>query len=39
YAELGIEQVNVGPLPGNTDPIGFIERLGVEIVPKLTELG
>jgi F420-dependent oxidoreductase-like protein len=39
YAELGIEQVNVGPLPGNSDPIGFIERLGEEIVPKLTELG
>jgi F420-dependent oxidoreductase-like protein len=39
YAELGIEQVNVGPLPGDTDPIGFIERLGEEIVPKLTELG
>ena len=28
YAELGIEMINVGPLPGNPDPVGFIRRFG-----------
>jgi F420-dependent oxidoreductase-like protein len=35
YAELGIDLVNVGPLPGNPDPVGFVRRLGDEVVPKV----
>jgi len=39
YAELGIVQVNAGPLPGDPDPVGFIKRLGDDIIPRLTEFG
>jgi F420-dependent oxidoreductase-like protein len=38
YAGLGVEMINVGPLPGNPDPVGFIRRLGDELVPKLAEI-
>jgi hypothetical protein len=37
-AELGVEMLNVGPFPGNLDPVGFIRRLGDEVVSKLTEI-
>ena len=36
YAELGIDLINVGPLPGNPDPVGFVRRLGDEVVPRVT---
>jgi len=39
YADLGIETINVGPLPGNPDPVGYIRRLGDELVPRLAEIG
>jgi F420-dependent oxidoreductase-like protein len=39
YAELGVEMLNAGPLPGNPDPVGFVRRLGDEVVPKLAEIG
>jgi alkanesulfonate monooxygenase SsuD/methylene tetrahydromethanopterin reductase-like flavin-dependent oxidoreductase (luciferase family) len=39
FAELGIDMLNVGPLPGNPDPVGYIRRLGDELVPRLTEIG
>ena len=39
YAELGIEMINVGPLPGNPDPVGYIRRLGDELMPRLTHMG
>ncbi|MGD1172070.1 LLM class F420-dependent oxidoreductase [Mycobacterium seoulense] len=39
YAELGVEMVNAGPFPGNPDPVGFIRRLGDEVVPRLAEIG
>jgi F420-dependent oxidoreductase-like protein len=39
YAALGIDLINVGPLPGNPDPVGFIRRLGDEVVPKVAEIG
>jgi F420-dependent oxidoreductase-like protein len=39
YAELGIDLVNVGPLPGNPDPVGFVRRLGDEVVPKVAAVG
>jgi F420-dependent oxidoreductase-like protein len=39
YAELGIEMINVGPLPGNPDPVGFIRRFGEHVAPRLAEIG
>jgi F420-dependent oxidoreductase-like protein len=39
YAELGIEMINTGPFPGNPDPVGFIRRLGDEVVPRLAGIG
>jgi F420-dependent oxidoreductase-like protein len=39
YAELGFELINVGPVPGNPDPVGFIRRYGDELAPRLTEIG
>jgi hypothetical protein len=39
YADIGIELLNVGPLPGNPDPVGHIRRLGDELVPRLAEIG
>jgi F420-dependent oxidoreductase-like protein len=38
YAELGFEMINVGPLPGNPDPVGFIGRLGDQLIPRLAEI-
>ncbi len=37
-AELGIELINVGPFPGNPDPVGFIRRLGDEVTPRIAEI-
>jgi F420-dependent oxidoreductase-like protein len=39
YAALGVQMINVGPLPGNPDPVGFVRRLGDELVPRLREIG
>jgi hypothetical protein len=39
YAALGIDLVNVGALPGNPDPAGFVARLGDEVVPRLAQIG
>lgn len=39
YAELGIEMINVGPVPGDPDPVGFIRRFGDELLPRLNEIG
>ena len=39
YAELGVDLVNVGIFPGNPDPVGFIARLGDEVIPQLAALG
>jgi F420-dependent oxidoreductase-like protein len=38
-ASLGVDLINVGPFPGNPDPVGFTRRFGDEIVPKLAEFG
>ena len=38
YAELGVELINLGPFPGDRDPVGFIRRLGDEVIPKLAEI-
>jgi F420-dependent oxidoreductase-like protein len=39
YAELGIDLINVGPMPGDPDPVGFVKRLGDDIIPRLAQLG
>lgn len=39
YAELGIEMINVGPMPGEPDPVGYIRRFGDELLPRLNEIG
>ena len=38
YAELGIEQINAGPLPGDPDPVGFIKRLGDDVIPRFAAI-
>jgi F420-dependent oxidoreductase-like protein len=39
YAKLGVDMINAGPVPGNPDPVGFIRRLGDELIPRLAEIG
>ena len=39
YAQLGIDLVNIGPLPGTPDPAGFVNRLGDQVIAKLGQLG
>ena len=39
YAKLGICLVNVGVMPGNPDPLGFVKRLADELVPRLAAIG
>lgn len=38
YASLGVEMINTGPVPGNPDPVGFIRRLGDEVIPRIAEI-
>jgi F420-dependent oxidoreductase-like protein len=38
-AALGFDLINVGPLPGNPDPTGWVERFGEQIAPRLAEIG
>jgi F420-dependent oxidoreductase-like protein len=35
YSELGFDLMSTGPLPGNPDPRGWVQRLGDEIIPRL----
>jgi F420-dependent oxidoreductase-like protein len=39
YAELGIEMINTGPVPGTPDPAGFVQRFGEELMPRISEIG
>jgi F420-dependent oxidoreductase-like protein len=39
FAALGFDLANVGPYPGNPDPVGYVQRLGDEVVPRLAQLG
>ena len=39
YAELGIEMINIGPVPGTPDPAGFVRRFRDELMPKVAEIG
>jgi F420-dependent oxidoreductase-like protein len=36
---LGIDMMHAGPVPGTPDPVGFVKRLGDEVMPKLAEIG
>jgi hypothetical protein len=38
HCEAGIDLVNIAVLPGNPDPVGFVARLGDEVIPKLAAL-
>lgn len=37
-AELGYDLVHCGPLPGNSDPVGFVHRLIDEVQPRLADM-
>lgn len=39
YAELGIEMINIGPAPGTPDPAGFVQRIGDELMPRVSGIG
>lgn len=39
YSALGIEVFNLGVFPGVSDPVGFVARLGDEVIPQLAALG
>jgi F420-dependent oxidoreductase-like protein len=39
FAGLGIEMINLGPVPGTPDPVGYIRRLGDELMPRLAQIG
>jgi F420-dependent oxidoreductase-like protein len=38
-AELGVDMINTGPVPGSPDPAGFVKRFGDEVMPRLAEIG
>jgi len=38
-AELGVDMINTGPVPGSPDPAGFVKRFGDEVMPKMAEIG
>jgi F420-dependent oxidoreductase-like protein len=38
-AELGIETINIGPVPGTPDPAGFVKRFGDELMPRVSGIG
>jgi F420-dependent oxidoreductase-like protein len=39
YAELGIEMINIGPVPGTPDPAEFVKRFGDELMPRVSGIG
>lgn len=38
YAALGVEMVNIGVFPDVADPVGYVARLGDQIIPQLSSL-
>jgi F420-dependent oxidoreductase-like protein len=38
-AELGVDMINTGPIPGSPDPAGFVKRFGDEVMPRMPEIG
>ena len=39
FAELGIDTINIGPVPGTADPAGFVKRFGDELMPRVSGIG
>ena len=39
YARCGVHLVNVGVMPGNPDPVGFVRRLADELAPRMAPIG
>ncbi len=39
FAELGVDMINTGPVPGNPDPAGFVKRFGDEVMPRISQIG
>ncbi|MDT5141358.1 MAG: hypothetical protein QOE52_2601 [Mycobacterium sp.] len=39
FAELGIDTINIGPVPGTPDPAGFVKRFGDELMPRVSGIG
>ena len=39
YAALGVDLINVVVELGRPDPVGFVSRLGDEVIPKLAQIG
>ena len=39
FAELGVETINIGPVPGTLDPEGFVKHFGDELMPKVAQIG
>jgi F420-dependent oxidoreductase-like protein len=35
YAGLGIEMINIGPMPGTPDPASWVKRFGDKVMPRL----
>ena len=35
FAALGVDLINTGPHPGNPDPVGWVKRLGDEVITRL----
>jgi hypothetical protein len=31
--------INIGPVPGDPDPAGFVQRFGDELMPRVCEIG
>jgi F420-dependent oxidoreductase-like protein len=38
-AELGVDMINTGPVPGSPNPAGFVKRFGDEVMPRMSEIG
>ena len=38
-AELGVDMINTGPIPGSPDPAGFVKRFGDEVMSRMSEIG
>jgi F420-dependent oxidoreductase-like protein len=39
FAELGVQTINIGPVPGTPDPEGFVKRFGDQLMPRVSEIG
>jgi F420-dependent oxidoreductase-like protein len=39
YAKLGIEMINIGPVPGTPNPASWVKRFGDDLMPRLAGIG